>query len=436
MTSPWADDFPSSWHRLRLKNLIEHVRNGTWGDEPDGPESGVICIRAADFDRVRNRVSRTKLLRRMLTSAELMKHRLQPGDLVLEKSGGGEQQPVGASVLFDLDVQAVATNFAARVRPATGVDPRFLTYLLASTYHLGINQRAIKQTTGLQNLDADAFFNEMWAVPSHGEQRAIADFLDRETARIDALIAKKRVLLRLAEERFERAVFDGIQGGVSSTHAEVQPSGLDWLGDIPVHWGLPPVGAYYDVVLGKMLNPAASSAEDRSPYLRNTNVKWDGFDLSDLGEMHFEAAERQKYELRVGDLLVCEGGDVGRAGVWPFVGRKVFFQKAIHRVRPRDDANPRFLMYCLRAAAKRNVFVVEGNQATIVHLTAEKLRVHRFPYPPPTEQAEIVHLLDKHKDRLEALRQKLNRQLDLLREHRQALVTAAVTGQIDIPVAA
>ncbi len=356
---------------------------------------------------------------------------LQRNDIVMAAAGA----TIGKSLLYGLDAPACYAGYLVRFHAKAGVDSRFISYWMESEAYWS-QIRAGKVVSTIENFSASKYQNLRLNVSSFTEQRAIADFLYRETARIDALIAKKRVLLRLAEERFERAVFDGIQGGVSSTHAELQPSGLDWLGDIPVHWGLPPVGAYCDVVLGKMLNPAASSAEDRSPYLRNTNVKWDGFDLSDLGEMHFEAAERQKYELRVGDLLVCEGGDVGRAGVWPFVGRKVFFQKAIHRVRPRDDANPRFLMYCLRAAAKRNVIVVEGNQATIVHLTAEKLRVHRFPYPPPTEQAEIVHLLDKHKDRLEALRQKLNRQLDLLREHRQALITAAVTGQMEIPAAA
>jgi type I restriction enzyme S subunit len=90
-------------------------------------------------------------------------------------------------------------------------------------------------------------------------------------------------------------------------------------------------------------------------------------------------------------------------------------------------------MYCLRAAAKMNVFAVEGNQSTIVHLTGEQLSAHRFPWPPPDEQQGIVYRLDTDKADTEATRKKLMDQVDLLSERRQALITAAVTGDLEIP---
>jgi len=123
---------------------------------------------------------------------------------------------------------------------------------------------------------------------------------------------------------------------------------------------------------------------------------------------------------------------VGRAAVWDGRLNDCFFQKAIHRVRPRRG-NARFLMYCLRAAAKQNVFAVEGNQSTIVHLTAEKLRVHRFPFPPIEEQRAIVEYLDARRDETTSLQSRLLRQITLLQERRHVLITAAVTGQLDIP---
>jgi type I restriction enzyme S subunit len=196
---------------------------------------------------------------------------------------------------------------------------------------------------------------------------------------------------------------------------------------------VPTVSTNFELQLGKMLNAEAAAGPDQRPYVRNVNVQWDRLDLTDLATMHFDAADTQRFALQQGDLLVCEGGEVGRAAVWPGGVDECYFQKAIHRVRPRAGANSRFLMYCLRAAAKRSVFAVEGNTSTIVHLTGEQLRVHRFPWPPPEEQSAIVAHLDRLAKNCDAAVSTINRQIELLTERRQALITAAVTGQLEIP---
>jgi type I restriction enzyme S subunit len=149
--------------------------------------------------------------------------------------------------------------------------------------------------------------------------------------------------------------------------------------------------------------------------------------------MNFAPLDRVRCELRPGDVLVCEGGEVGRAAVWNGELDNCYFQKAIHRVRPRRGANSRYLMYCLRAAAKRSVFAVEGNLSTIVHLTGEQLRVHRFPWPSDTEQIEIVARLDEAAVAHTEATRCLAGQLDLLLERRHALITAAVMGELTVP---
>lgn len=268
-------------------------------------------------------------------------------------------------------------------------------------------------------------------LPSLLEQRAVADFLDVETARIDALIAKKRRMIELLRERFLAHIYHAVTGaGVAGPRRSTT---VAWIKDLPSHWGTPWVGANYRTQLGKMLNAEAAAGPDQYPYLRNVNVQWDHFELEDLATMHFGPEDRARCELREGDLLVCEGGEVGRAAVWPGVPARVYFQKAIHRVRPIREGNTRFLMYCLRAAASLDVFAVEGNQSTIVHLTGEKLREHRFPFPPLAEQARVVDELDAHRDRVELITRRLDQQIKLLQEHRQALITAAVTGELEVP---
>jgi type I restriction enzyme S subunit len=272
-------------------------------------------------------------------------------------------------------------------------------------------------------------------VPSIKTQNATADYLDTETARIDALIEKKQQMIDLLDERFEAAVFSAITRGVDGRRP-VRSTVLTWIAEIPADWATPTVSMNFDLQLGKMLNADAAAGPEQHPYLRNVNVQWGRFDFEDLASMHFDMGDRRRCELRVGDLLVCEGGEVGRAAVWAGEVSDCYYQKAIHRVRPRHGSNGRYLMYCLRAAAKMSVFAVEGNLSTIVHLTGEQLRVHRFPWPSSDEQARIVRYLDDIALRHAELNATLEHQVDLLTERRHALITAAVTGELDIPTVA
>ena len=137
---------------------------------------------------------------------------------MLEKSGGGEQQLVGAVVEFDQPFPAVSSNFIARMVVREEMDSRFLVYIHAHLYAGRVNFRSIKQTTGIQNLDGQAYLDEEIAYPPLEEQRGIARFLDFKTAQIDALIAKKNLLLeKLSDKRtalISHAVTQGIEPSV------------------------------------------------------------------------------------------------------------------------------------------------------------------------------------------------------------------------------
>ena len=333
-----------------------------------------------------------------------------------------------------LDGTALASGEFVVLQPR--VEPRFLEYLLlAESTRQGLDAAVQSVTRSHQRVRPEQILKMKVPMPLEREvQGTIADFLDTETNRIDALIAKKRLLIDLLTGRHIALIYRRTTG--KDVEGARWQSGVDWVGELPAHWGLPWLGAYYSTQLGKMLNAKAAEGPDQHPYVRNTNVQWDRIEFDNLASMHFDSADRARCRLRRGDLLVCEGGEVGRAAVWPDEREGVYFQKAIHRVRPIGSGNTRFLMYCLHAAAALCVFAVEGNQSTIIHLTGEKLREHRFPFPPHEEQASIVEDLDRDRDATLSLSSRLEKQIALLQEHRQALITAAVTGEIDIPGAA
>jgi len=202
---------PEHWRRIRLKYLFASMRNGTWGEDPLG-EDGIVCVRVADFDRRRSRVKTDNLTLRSVPLDEQRKLALQSGDILLEKSGGGEQQPVGASVLFDHAFEAVCSNFIARLRPADGHDPEFLSHLLSALYEARVNVPFIKQTTGIQNLDAAAFFAQAWDVPDLAEQRSIAAYLRDRLAGADALGGRLEGQTELLQTHRDTLIYDAVTG--------------------------------------------------------------------------------------------------------------------------------------------------------------------------------------------------------------------------------
>ncbi len=205
-------------------------------------------------------------------------------------------------------------------------------------------------------------------------------------------------------------------------------SGVEWLGQVPAHWTLPPLSNRYETDLGKMLDEKRITGSHLVPYLRNVDVQWDRINVDDLPQMDFAPHEHGRFLLRTGDLLVCEGGEVGRAAIWTGGIAECAFQKALHRVRPRDSAqDPRYLFYTFRFAADRGVFEANGNPNTILHLTGQQLRAYRFPNPPLAEQRQISAFLDRETAKIDALVAEQERLIALLKEKRQAVISHAVT---------
>ena len=270
------------------------------------------------------------------------------------------------------------------------------------------------------------------AIPPLPEQRAIAAHLDRETARIDALVAKKERLVELLQEKRAALISHAVTKGLDSD-VEMVDSGVEWLGEIPAGWEIASLKRAFDVQLGKMLQPEPSNSIDTlEPYLRVANIFWHGTDLSDVKEMWFSPCEKQQYALVVDDLLVSEGGDVGRSAIWKAELDHCYIQNAINRVRSRGTHSTHFLYYWMHTLKHSGHIDMLCNKATISHFTAEKVEAVDVVLPSPSEQRAIAAFLDRETARIDALIAKVQQAVERLREYRAALISAAVTGKIDV----
>lgn len=434
--------FPVAKQEQRLKWAFESCKNGAWGSEPDG-EGDVVCIRAADFDGQTGRLNDGERTLRSVESATFEKVALRPGDLVMEKSGGGEKQLVGRTVLFSDERPSVCSNFLARCRPADGIEPAYLNYLMLAIYAGRGTYPHIKQSTGIQNLDLGSYLDTRVAIPDLPVQQRIARFLDEKTACIDALIAKKQALLeRLAEKRqalITQAVTKGLNPDVP-----MKPSGVDWLGEIPACWGLKRLR------FNARVNPVKSELN----FPDNAEVSFVPMDaVGELGGLRLEQVRE------LGDVYngytYFANGDVCIAKITPcfengkgaiaegLVNGVAFGTTELHVLRPSPNLDVRFLFYLTIAQDFRNHGESEmlgaGGQKRVPE---DFLKNWMPPLPRIEDQQSIAFLLDEETARIDALIEKLGGNaataggdqpmclLGLLSEYRSALITAAVTGQL------
>jgi type I restriction enzyme S subunit len=305
--------------------------------------------------------------------------------------------------------RALATSEVFVIRAVDRNDARFLKYRLLAQDFITEGVASWTGVAGLKRVSAEFVLNTRISTVAWARRHAIADFLNRESERIGRL-----------------------DSGCSKLETVLAEPALSRFVELTAERPLTRVGYHYDVQLGKMLDEGKASDGDLVPYLRNQNVDWDRVDLTDVKHMRLTATERRKYALRVGDLVACEGRHVGKSAVWTGAVEPMYFQKALHRIRPRMAWSARYLMWCLWLGNTRGDYYADGTGSTIPHLPAEKMRAVRIPSASSEEQAEIVREVDAVHARSRAARDELERFRSGLADYRGALVTEAVTGRLDV----
>jgi len=432
---PCLGKVPEHWEVRRIRNVAEMRVSNVDKHAKDGEVPVRLCnyIDVYKHDRIRHGLP---FMRATACPAEIARFRLEHGDVLITKDSEAWND-IGVPALVEQPADDLICGYhLAILRPSR--DRLQGEYLLRALQSRPVAYQFHTEANGVTRygLCHAAIKSILLPVPPLDEQAAIVRFLNHVDRRIRRYIRAKQKLIKLLEEQKQAIIHNAVTRGLDP-NVRLKPSGVEWLGDVPEHWEVAALRHRYSQCLGKMLDSKRITGTHLLPYLRNTDVQWDRINVEELPMMDIPPTEYTRYTLQQGDLLVCEGGEVGRCALWTGSLVVCGFQKALHRLRPRDVGQdlPRFMYYSLRAAAKGNAFN-DGHVSTIAHLTGDKLRAHRFPFPPMTEQESLVTFLDLALTQLDQGAHRILYQLSLLHEYRTRLITDVVTGKLDVRDAA
>ena len=327
--------------------------------------------------------------------------------------------------------EIVSTGFAV-LDPKNNIDQRYLYYRVAAddfvqeveANSVGVSYPAINPSNlGKLKLSISG---------TKDEQREIADYLDTKTQTLDKILsAKNHTHTHLSELR--QAIITNAVLGAGGTAMNLQDTHIPWIGKIPAHWQVEKIKGVADIVLGKMLQSTEKEGYVLKPYLRAQNIRWEKVDVSGVNEMWFSPNEISQYRLKEGDILVSEGGEVGRAAMWHNELDECYIQNSVNRLRvQKKKILPEYLLYVLESYGQAKVFENTVNRVSIAHLTREKLKEYAIPLPPLDEQREIVANIQKRLSNIDKADALLQKSINQLEEYRSSLISNVVGGKVEV----
>lgn len=355
---------------------------------------------------------------------------VRPGDIVFRLTDlQNDKRSLRTAIV---DEQGIITSAYLAAKP-TGLQPRYLSYLLRAYdetkvfYSMGGGLRQSMKFSDIKRLTTLA--------PPPQEQTAIATFLDRETAKIDGLIAEQEKLIALLAEKRQATISNAVTKGLNPA-APMKDSGVAWLREVPAHWEVTRLKFAASVQTGvaKGKDNAGKDTIEVS-YLRVANVQDGYLALDDIAKIEIPAADLARYRLQPGDVLMNEGGDfdkLGRGHIWNGEIEDCIHQNHVFAVRP-TTVSSEWLNRVTSSETAQFYFMSRSKQSTnLASISSTNVMELPLVLPPDGEQAAIIAFLDTEIARLDALTAAATHGIALLKERRSALISAAITGKIDV----
>lgn len=430
--TPWIGQIPSHWDRQRIKFLISQHSDGIWGDDEKGNYDDIACFRIADFDYEHMRLNNEKPTLRNIPLQQVQDRIIQRGDLLLEKSGGGEVSPVGRVVINNNDTIAVCSNFIHYLRIESNTNHIYICYYFKYLYSNKINLLYFNQTTGIQNLNIRDYLGQTIYLPKLAEQQQIVNYLDKKCSSIDKLIATQEKRIALLGELKQSIITEAVTRGLNPD-APLKDSGIDWIGKIPEHWEVRRLKYWLKSPLMYGANEAPDNSDLSDPrYIRITDIDDNGY-LKDDTFCTLCLNTAEPYLLDKGDILFARSGaTVGKTYIHRTEDKACFAGYLIKAKINKEVGDCEYLYLYTKTSIFSNWKDSINIQATIQNIGADKYANLFITYPPISEQIEIAEFLKCQVKPLDSAITKAKREVELLREYKQTIITEAVTGKIKV----
>lgn len=432
----WIGLLPSHWEAAPLKWQLIANDGGVWGSDPE-EVSDTEVLRSTD-QTVDGKWRVSDPAKRFLTSKEKASAALKAGDLVVTKSSGSSLH-IGKTTLVTSEMELKRYcygNFMQRLRVKKSLLPVVLWYLMNNQICRKQLDLLSNSTTGLANLNGSLLGELLIPVAPIEEQTQIARFLDHETAKIDALIREQERLIELLQEKRQVVISHAVTKGLDPD-VPMKDSGVQWLGEVPAHWRVGKLRWYATIQGGVAKGKDYQDQKTVSlPYLRVANVQAGYVDLTEVKEIAVLESEIERYSLRHGDVLMNEGGDndkLGRGTVWRAEIEPCLHQNHVFAIRPNGHLTPEWLAMFTQSSRARSYFFLNSKQSTnLASISSSNVMNLDLPMPSVDEQERILQFLESELQQFTDLQKQADKGIQLLLERRSALISAAVTGKIDV----
>jgi len=404
----WLGEIPAHWSQERGRNVFRRM------NRPPGDAEEVVTAFRDGTVTLRSK-RRTEGF--TFSLQEIGYQGVQKGDLVVHAMDGF----AGAIGVSDSDGKASPVYSVLRTAAALDGVLGYYAYLLRHAATSGF-VRALAR--GIRERSTEFKFDQIRAmslpVPTKIEQGAVAAFLDRETAKIDELVEKKRRLIELLQEKRAALITQAVTKGLVP-NVPMKDSGVEWLGEIPAHWEVVEIRSRAQVVQGYPFDSALFTTGEGVPLVRIRDLLTDSTEINYAGPVVHEAL------IHCGDLLVGMDGDFN-ARRWR--GQTALLNQRVSCVRAKPEASVSFLEHVLHTPLK---LINDMAPATTVrHISGSQIEKLRFGLPPAHERDQIADRIESEAGRIDALVAKTRAAMERYGEYRTALISAAVTGKIDV----
>lgn len=430
----WLGEVPEHWAVHSLKRAIERIESGTSVNAADFPaEQGSVgvlktsCVYTGSFDWTENKTVDDEDLSRVscpVRKNTLIVSRMNTPDLV-GATGLVTEAPEGIFLPDRL----------WQIYFSTSHSPEFIFYFTKSReYREQVKMACSGTSASMQNLGQDDFRSLLFAEPPTNEQIQLARLLDHETARIDALIEEQQRLIELLKEKRQAVISHAVTKGLDPT-VPMKDSGVEWLGEVPAHWELTRVG--WQCIVGNGCTPARDNQtyweDGHYPWLNSSKVNLERVVEADQFVTSLALRECALPIVKPGSVLMAITGEGKTRGLVTVTEIEATINQHVAFIEPRgNELFPTFLHDWLSANYSRLRHDSADWGSTKAAITCADIRAYPLPLPPIDEQEAICRFIGSKSSLIDGLVASANENVELLQERRSALISAAVTGKIDV----